>query len=131
MKKVMTVKCIKERETFPDQFKVDDIYYVDVDSIYMAIDGDVLGIIYHDKLLTEKIGGFNLNYFCTVCVEERKDYMVQVILQPDIDFKGANGRRYIYMETTAYNKEEAENSVIGYLKPLMKDKVQITCIVNE
>ena len=53
------------------------------------------------------------------------EYNVTVILQPDINFNGANGRRYLKMQYHADTEEEAKHNVREMLVPLLKSGVEL------
>lgn len=59
------VVCISKRESFPEQLKVNDSYYVDTESIYN--DGEDTYIsVYKDSQKTKYVGVCNISHFTEV-----------------------------------------------------------------
>ncbi|MEG0898402.1 MAG: hypothetical protein RSF40_01650 [Oscillospiraceae bacterium] len=57
------------------------------------------------------------------------EYWVTVIFEPEINFNGANGRRYLKMQTHSDSEEEAKIAVKQMIEPLVKEGVTIICCI--
>ena len=66
MKRAMLVKCISIRESFPEQIKRDETYYINPDSIFIDTDGDTIGRVYADSELENEVGSLMLKHFYTI-----------------------------------------------------------------
>jgi len=66
MNRVMMVKCISVREAFPEQIKVNEIYYINADSIFIDTDGDAIGMVYRDDCFANEVGSLKLSHFYTI-----------------------------------------------------------------